>query len=110
MHPNCRWLHRPGQDAFLHWAGRCVAVVRADGTVHLQGWGVDREFPGQRQALSMRMVERWVAHRRSWPGFDRRKVLARVERGREREALARRVLGMSWAPPAISRGMPPTPP
>ena len=103
MHPNCRWLHGPGQDAFLHWAGRCVAVVRADGTVHLQGWGVDREFTGHSQALSMRMVERWVARRSAWPGFDRKKVLARIQDGRQRAARAEQILAMAWRPPEPER-------
>lgn len=92
--PQCRWLHRPGDTAYLHWHGACVAVVRVDGRVTLQGWGRHEDHPGRTQAHSMRMVERWVAHRQTWPGFDRAKVLARIERGREREVLAGRVLGM----------------
>ena len=103
MNPNCRWLHRPGEDAYLHWGGRCVAVVRPDGAAHLQGWGVDREFPGRSQAHTMRMVERWVAHRRAWPGFDRPKVLARIQHGRELGVQADRVLAMGWQPPVPER-------
>ena len=86
-----------------------MALVRADGTVHLQGWGMDRGYPGGSQAHSMRMVERWVARRHSWPGFNRAEVLARIQGGRERELVAGQVLTMSWRPPVPGR-LPPTRP
>lgn len=76
----CRWIRSEDGNAYLHWHASCVAIVHADGTVRIQGWGHEafREYPGRSQSHSMRMVEKWVAHRKCLPGgpsVKRRKAL-----------------------------------
>jgi hypothetical protein len=65
-----RWIHAADGFSYLHYHYKCVAYVYPDGRVQLQGWRVNRLFPGSSRAHSVRMVERWVLGRiRCGPGW-----------------------------------------
>jgi len=79
LNPNCRW--RVEEDrAFLDWNYGCIAyVVPKDGRFLsvIQWQQRTHQAPCGSVAQGMRWIERWMAHRRGFPGEGKRRGVIR---------------------------------
>ena len=65
--PACNWIHSK-EGSYLRWNYRTVAIIRMDGIVQLQGWGLERSVQAASYNQGVRFVMRWAAARHSFPG------------------------------------------